>query len=110
MKLSNLKKIDYYEVEQYLTEQLQLTAYQKQRMRDHDVLRTSPFYFYKREKHVPVKWHIRLTLPIYCLFILLLIICLPLKFLITGQWRYSNKRFQKFMVEWSKRLKVDSFY
>jgi hypothetical protein len=41
------------------------------------------------EDSVPKPFWVRLTLPFGIVLILILLICLPIKFMITGTWRYK---------------------
>jgi len=90
MRLINLKRIDNYEVEKWLEDKIpELTTYQKERIRDDEIVRFAPFYFYKRRKKVNNVF-IRLSAIFIIPVFLVLIIGLPFNFLITGNWGYSG--------------------
>lgn len=60
--------------------------------------------FYYEEK-TPVKWWIRLTLPIALLLMGLMLVMLPINFLITGHWGYSLRQDNR-LLNWFKSLKI----
>jgi hypothetical protein len=104
MKLSQLRKAWDSEVEQWLSESLDLTPYQKEKLRDREIVRFSEFYFYKmpEKKKINPLW--RLTIVFYLPYVLLLIIFNPFKWLLTGQWGYGQKFLDKFHSKWVRKI------
>lgn len=92
MKLHNLKKVSDYEVQNWLEKSIpELTAYQKQKIRDTEIVRFSHLEFFKRRERVKSIWW-RLSLIIFPIFWVIIFISLPINFLFTGSWGYSHKR------------------
>lgn len=91
MRLYDLQKVWDSDVVKWLEESIpELTAYQKERIRDKEIVRFAPFYFMKRTKKVNnmlTRFSVILLLPV----LILLIIGLPINFFITGKWGYSGK-------------------
>lgn len=103
MQLSHLKRVNNFEVERWLSEELELTPYQKSRMSDREIVRFSSFYFYKAAKEKSsLGW--RLTLPFFLLYYILAVISLPFNFLITGKWGYGRDFYDKFHAPWVRKL------
>jgi len=90
MKLNNLKSSSNFEVERWLSEKLELTPYQKDKMRRDEIVRFSKFKFFERKERVnnPL---LRLTIIFVPIVWLLLVCILPFKFLIFGRWGYESK-------------------
>jgi hypothetical protein len=93
-----IKKRDYYwtaiELKKYLP---QLDGVETDRIVDH--LRGSGLGIVS-QRSKPKPFYIRLTLPFGLIFILLLVITLPIKFMITGTWNYEKQ----WMSNWFKAL------
>ena len=91
MRLFDLKKVWDSDVEKWLIESIpELTAYQKEKIRDSEMVRFAPFYFMERNKKVKnvlLRFSIIAMPPV----LLLLIIGLPFNFFVTGRWGYSDK-------------------
>ena len=60
--------------------------------------------FYTETKK-PVKWWIRLTLPLALLLMLIMLITLPLNFIFTGHWSY-NLGDKNYILNWLRSLKL----
>jgi hypothetical protein len=91
MRLIDLKKCENLSVENWLIENIpELTVYQKEKIRDNEIVRFAPFYFMERNKKVN---NILLRFSIIAIppILLLLIIGLPFNYFITGKWGYSYK-------------------
>ena len=91
MRLYDLQKVWDSDVVKWLEDNIpELTAYQKEKIRDKEIVRFAPFYFMKRTKKVNnilTRFSVVLLLPV----LILLIIGLPINFFITGKWGYSEK-------------------
>lgn len=57
------------------------------------------------EKETPVKPWIRITLPFALIFMLLMFIVVPFKFMVTGKWSYSLGE-KNYIYNWFKSLKL----
>lgn len=103
MRLSYLKEANSLEVNKWLEESLQLTDYQKEKLREDEVVRFSQFYFYKQAKgkSSPI-W--RLTLPFYVVYWIAAVVMLPFNFIITGKWGYGRSFIDKFHSPWMRKL------
>lgn len=106
MKLTNLQHASDYEVEDWLKKQLDLTPYQKEKLRDSELIRFAPFEFYKHRKQVKTSILWRLTIIFVPIYLLLLIISLPIKFVITNQWGYGDKFYDNFHAVWWNKLNL----
>ncbi len=97
MKLHNLKPAHDLDVSEWIQKSIpELTAYQKEKIRDNEIVRFAPFEFFKIKK--PVKnVLVRLTIILMPIVWVLIAISLPFNFLVTGQWGYGYKRMRWFM-------------
>lgn len=98
MNLLRYKRANDYEVRNWLINNIpELTKYQEEKIRDEEIIRFSPFYFYKEPKKVnnPL---IRLTIIFYPIVWLLLFIGLPINFIFTGKWGYGGI---KWFMRWT---------
>jgi len=90
MKLINLKQVSDHKVNKWLEDNIaELTAYQKERIRNDEMVRWAPFKFYERRKKVDSIW-IRISALFIPLAWTVLVIGLPFDFLITGTWGYNK--------------------
>lgn len=90
MKLFNLEKAYSYEVNEWLEENIpDLTKYQKQRIREDEIIRFAPFEFYKKGKKIDNIW-IRLSIIFVPIVWLILVLGLPFNFILTGSWGYEE--------------------
>jgi hypothetical protein len=106
MKLSQLEKASNYHVENWLQEKLALTPYQRSKMINDELIRFSPFEFYQRPKKEKVSVLWRLTLPLFPIYVLIIIIINPIKWMITGKWGYNQKFFDNFHAKWTRKLGI----
>jgi hypothetical protein len=99
MNLVNLKRVSDYQVKDWLESHIKdLTPYQKEWMRNEEIVRFAPFYFMERRKktnNILLRFTIIFMLPV----LLLLIIGLPFNFFITGSWGYSDGK-MKWYSKW----------
>lgn len=91
MRLYDLQKVWDSDVVKWLEDSIpELTAYQKEEIRNKEIVRFAPFYFMKRTKKVNnilTRFSVIFLLPV----LILLIIGLPINFFITGKWGYSER-------------------
>ena len=91
MRLFDLEKVWDVDVERWLEKSIpELTSYQKERIRNDEIVRFAPFYFMRRTKKVNnilTRFSVIFLLPVF----ILLIIGIPFNFFITGKWGYSEK-------------------
>lgn len=105
MKLSQLEKASEFEVHKWLENSIvELTVYQKEKLIDDEIIRLSPFYFYKRPKKEKVSILWRLTLLIFPVYLLLIICLNPIKWIFTGKWGYGQKFLDNFHSKWVRKL------
>jgi hypothetical protein len=106
MRLSNLKRASDYDVEKWLTEELNLTPYQKEKMRDRELIRFTPFDFYedKQKEKISPLW--RITIFFFPIYLILLYIGLPFTMLFTGKWGYGRNFIDNFHNVWTYKLKL----
>lgn len=96
MKLVNLKKANNLEVERWLDKSIpELTPYQRQKIRDLEIVRFAPFEFMQRIKPVS-NVLIRISVIALLVTYILLVISLPLNFIITGTWGYNDRKIKWF--------------
>ena len=105
MEWSHLKRATQFEIKDWIEENIpELTTYQKERMRDDEMIRFSPFYFYKRaERETPnILWRLTvLVLPVYWLT---MVVSLPFNMIITGTWGYGRKFIDGFHSKWMRKI------
>ena len=90
MALHNLKKTPDYKVREWLEKSIpELTPYQKERIRNDEIIRWAPFDFYERRKPVKSIWW-RLSIIAVAFFWVVLFVGLPLNFIVTGNWGYNK--------------------
>lgn len=98
MGIHNYKKASNYKVIEWLENSIkELTPYQKQKIRDDEIVRFAPFEFYERRKPVKSVW-LRLTIIVMPIVWLLIFVSLPFNFLITGNWGYKYEKVKWFDV------------
>ena len=104
MNFRNLEKANYREVEEWLKKSsLNLTDYQKRKLWDDEIIRFSPFEFYKNKKSVTNIW-LRFSIIFLPIIWVLLFIFLPLTFILTGSWGYGKKF--NWILNWMDKVKV----
>lgn len=106
MNLSNLRRADDIEVRRWMEEALQLTTYQKERLRDSDIIRFSPFEFYKPDPIGRVSFWWRFTILVYPIYLVLALLFGALRFLAIGQFNLPRKFLTSVHYPWIKRLKI----
>ena len=90
MKLINLKRASDLEVQRWIFDNVpNLTKYQKERIRDDEIVRFSPYHFYKKRKKVDNVF-IRLSVIFMPIVWTILFIGIPFNFFITGKWGYKR--------------------
>ena len=91
MRLFDLEKVQDRDVMGWIEKSIpELTAYQKEKIHDNEIVRFAPFYFMRRTKkvnNVLTRFSVIFLLPI----LILLLIGLPVNFFITGKWGYSER-------------------
>lgn len=96
MKLHNLKKATDFEVEKWIMGKVpEISAYQKEQIREREIVRFSEFYFYKKRPRVRNFW-LRLTIVFIPVVLLILILGLPFYFFATGTWGYPYDKVKWF--------------
>ena len=102
MNLINLQKVSDYRVQDWLDKKIKdLTPYQKEWIRNEEIVRFAPFYFMERRKKtntILLRFTIVFMLPI----LLLLIVGLPFNFFITGSWGYNFEK-MKWYSNWTSK-------
>lgn len=101
MNFRNIEKASSYEVKEWLIKELKLNDYQIQKLNRESIIEDSPFYISKEKKYQSNIW-LRLSIIFYPVVVLLLIIGLPINYIITGRWGYSNKF--NFILNWINRI------
>ena len=107
MKLTNLEPASDYKVQEWLEKlELKLTPYQKECLRNSEMIRFAPFEFYKRRKNKKVNIFWRLSIIAIPIYWLIIIVLLPFTFLVRGKWGYSQKFFDNFHAVWMHKLNL----
>lgn len=89
MNLHNYKKASDRDVQEWLEKSIvEITAYQKEKLRDNETVRFAPFEFMEKRKKVNNFW-LRLTIIFMPFVWIVLFIGLPFNFLISGRWGYE---------------------
>ena len=106
MKLSKLKQVREHEIEDWLVDSLELTDYQRQKIRDEGIIRFSEYYFYKQRKEKKPSFLWRLTIVLYPLYIILLFLFLPIRYVFSGKTYYGQKFLNDFHYPWINKLNL----
>jgi hypothetical protein len=107
MKLTNLEPAHDYEVMEWLEKAIpELTAYQKERIRDDETIRFAPYEFYKRREKENVSFLWRLTILVFPIYWILAFSFLPIKMIFTGKWGYGQKFYDNFHGAWMHKLNL----
>ena len=94
--LHNCKKVSDYKVQEWIEKSIvEMTPYQKERLRNDEIIRFAPFEFYQRRKQVKSFW-VRLSCILMPIVWLLLFISLPFCYLVTGRWGYRYEAIKWF--------------
>ena len=97
--LVNLKKVENYEVDNWLKTRIrELSPYQKEMMYNDDIVRSAPFYFMERRKKVNSVF-LRFSIVFMFPVLLALIVGLPFNFFVTGSWGYDHEKI-KWYSKW----------
>ena len=106
MKFYRLQKASEYDFIKFLEDKINLTAYQKEKLRDNEILRFSKYEIYTAAK-AESKFIWRLTILFVIPYILLMYLFLPIKFIFTGTWGYGGKFIENFHKPWFRKLNLD---
>ena len=90
MRLINLKEVSDHKVREWIEKSIpELSPYQKERMRNGEMIRRAPFKFYERRKKVDSIF-VRLSVLFIPVAWTVLVIGLPFNFFYTGTWGYNK--------------------
>lgn len=109
MNLSRLKPAYDNDVYKWLVEAIpELTAYQKEKIRDIEMVRWAPFCFYKKPdyKKDKVSFWWRFTIFLVPVYVVLIWLTVLLKFVITGDRYLPQKYLDKFHYPWMRKLNL----
>ena len=103
MKFHRYKKTSDYKVSDWLEKSIpELTPYQKQKIRDYEIVRFAPFEFFEKREKINSFWF-RLTIIFIPIPFIIFFIALPFSFLFTGYWGYKSK-VTNWYVKWCNNL------
>lgn len=105
MEFTNLKRASYYEVKEWLQNELELTGEQRRKI-DDDFLRFSEFEIYKEVQTEKVNPLWRLTIFLFPIAFAILFVSQPFKMILTGKYKYRNGGL-KWWHYWCDKLKMD---
>jgi len=101
MNLINLQKVSNYKVQDWLYTHIKdLTPYQKEWMRNEEIIRFAPFEFMERRKKTTPNIFLRFSIIFMLPVLLILIIGLPINFFINGNWGYNHEK-MKWFSKWT---------
>src|ERR1035437_6937480 len=106
MKLTNLEPARDYEVQEWLEKNLNLTPYQKDKLRQEEIVRFAPFEFYKPRSKEKVSFFWRFTIIVFPIYLLLIFLFLPIKMIFTGKWGYGQKFYDNFHAKWTNKVNL----
>jgi len=86
---------------------VELTRYQKERLRDDETFRWGPLFFYYLKEEEPTTFMWRLTYPFFMVYLITLWIMRPVLFLCTGRWMYPQWFLNKIHYPWCRKLNLD---
>jgi len=101
MNLSGLEKAHPIDIRRWLDDELNLSPWQNERLCDS--LRNCPFVIYQNMGRVKTNFLWRMSYPFYILFLLLIIITSPIKWLLTGS-SYMSEKTQNFYYGWRSKM------
>ena len=105
MNITKLKPADNYEVQQWIEKNIvELTAYQKQKITESEMIRFSHFYFYKKRQKEKVFFLWRLTILFFPIYIILVYLSIPIKFLFTGKWGLGSSFINNVHSKWTNKI------
>jgi hypothetical protein len=107
MGFSRLKKASDYEVNDWLVKKLDLTPYQKSKLRDDEIVRFSPFTFMKNRQKEKVSFLWRTTILLIPFYILLVWTYNPIQFIFSGKWGISSKFLDSFHYPWMNKINLN---
>lgn len=107
MNLSRLRKASDYEVTAWLIEELKLTTDQQHIIRDRELIRWSPYDFFKTKQKESVSFLWRFTMLVIPIYIILVWLYNPLQFMLSGKWGISNRFLDSFHYPWMNKLKLN---
>lgn len=100
MKFYKYKRVSDNEVKNWLKTIPELTAYQKECIRDNEIVSNAPFEFYKEKEKIN-NIFVRLSIiPLFVVWIGLFIL-LPFNFILTGKWGYWRI---EWLMDWSNAV------
>lgn len=106
MRLTNLQPASHLEVRDWLEKTLELTPYQKEKIRIREIVRFAPFEFYKRRNDLKAHPLWRLTLLLLPVYLVLIYGSLPFNWMLTGRWGYGQKFYDNFHARWMNKLNL----
>jgi len=103
MKLTNYREVNPFRVAQGLHKIMKDYPNDDARLRDYI---DDNYTILERVKPTPTKPYIRLTIPFYLLFVIVVVgVILPIKWLVTGSYYVKDKSLiQKVYLSWQKKL------
>lgn len=104
MKLSRLRRASDIEVNQWLDKELELTPYQREKLRNRQITRLGKYYFYEYEKKMGTNILWRLSIIPFIVYAILITCFLPIYFIISGNWGYGRKFMDKFHAPWVRKI------
>jgi len=105
MNIINYKKVTFYDVGEILEKELKLTDEQKWLLGG--VLNNLPYTFVDLREPIPAVPILRLTIPFYFLFWVLLVLFIPIKWLFTGNGKYKyGEEIISFLYSWKNKLNL----
>ena len=97
------KKVHQRDVKNWIIGRLNLCDRDKDALWNLD-LEESGYTVWKKKKAKIHPW-LRITLIFWALFFVLLLVCMPLNFMLTGSWGYNpEKRLFRFYTNWGEAL------
>ena len=107
MEMFNVKKTSTYDVRKWIEEIVpEITAYQNSKLWEeewYDKVRYSEYVLYKKQKKKTPNFFLRLTMPFAWLIWLIMLVCLPVNYIITGDWKYDH-RIYDYIFKWMDKV------
>jgi len=104
MNFSRLKRADDSEVEKWIKENINITDYGARRLVDEELIRFSPFKFYKKREIKKKNFLWRLTAPVFILYCIVMMFAIPFKWLFTGDRYLPQKFLDGFHYRWIEKM------
>ncbi len=102
--LSQYKYSSRFDVRDWVEDNIpNLTPYQRERIREDELIRVSNFEFVELKQKKPVGIFYRFSMIPFFISLIFLFVLLPINYIVTGKWVY-NKSINNFFGNWQRKI------